>query len=908
MVAQSIVLLGHALEFHQGQRKGIADGQHHGNARARGEAKGTGFLDHSHVEHHVREIPQRRIRMGGNADDGLEAQMPCQFQHLDDFTGFATGGEGNDAVACTHQTKIAVGCLGRMDEVRRGGGGAERGRELVRHVAGLADTGGEDLAAAVVHHTDSALERVIDIDGRDRAGFGGNDLAHAGLNVHGGSGGGLGKARKSRRRAGAGQPVQDTNTRMHAGHGLLPRPRRLEPRWGRLELGSGLLLEVGSEPARAIARRYQQRFDRLLGAPTAEAPTLRVEVQAAGPQPAIGDDEQYRLRITASGGELGAATPWGAVHGLERCLQLLQQDHAGAFLPALLIDDGPRMPWRGLLLDLARHFFDLPTLLRTLDGMAAAGLNVLHLHLNDDQGFRFESRRCPRLHERAGVGGYLRVGEIAALVEAAAARGIRIVPELDVPGHAGAILFAHPELAAGPAPATLPRAFGPSRYALDPSLDATWGLLEAVVDDLVELFPDDYVHLGGDEVHPEVYAFADDRRRAWMAAEGLADPAAVQAWFTRGMVGLLANRGRRVIGWDETLHPGMPEGMTVQAWRGASALEAALDAGHDALYSAGWYLDLSYPARLHYGLDPGAPAAELAAAEAALARSAELADVREGVEALQAAAAATTGMLPTAPERGRLLGGEACLWAELVTAELLDVRLYGRLAAVAERLWSNPLDTDVASFEARLPAWLTHIERVTDCRPLSGDPAMLWRLGVAPEERTAVEALFEALEPVRWYKRLLGIGGVAARQQGRTAERPYDADTRLDRPVDQLAPDSIAMFVLRRALFALTADPNDSATLLMLRDFAGRWRMLPARLASLQARSDPFAALTPRIEQLAELAELLDELLDQVVAREPPGMALRQRFDELARTAAADVAETELAALRPIAAWLESQA
>lgn len=702
--------------------------------------------------------------------------------------------------------------------------------------------------------------------------------------------------------------MQDRNTSTHAEQGLLPRPRRLELRWGRLDLASGLRLEAVTAPATPAVERFQQRFDRLLGTPAAEAPTLRVEAQAAGPQPALGDDEQYRLRITTSGGELGAATPWGAVHGLERCLQLLERDHAGAFLPALLLEDGPRLPWRGLLLDLARHFLDLSTLLRTLDGMAVAGLNVLHLHLNDDQGFRFESRRCPRLHERAGIGGHLRRGEIATLVEAAAARGIRIVPELDVPGHAGAILCAHPELAAGPAPTTLPRAFGPSRYALDPSLDATWGLLEAVVDDLVESFPDTYVHLGGDEVHPEVYAFADARRRAWMAAEGLADAAAVQAWFTRGMVKLLEERGRRAVGWDETLHPQMPAGLTVQAWRGAGALEGALAAGHDALYSAGWYLDLNYPPRLHYGLDPCAPATELAAAEAAVAASTELADVRAGVEALHAAASATAGTLSAAPERGRLLGGEACLWAELVTGELLDVRLYGRLAAVAERLWSEPRDTGLASFEARLPAWLAHVERVTDCRPLSGDPALLWRLGVAPDERTAVEALLEALEPVRWYKRLLGSSGVAARRQGRTAARPYDADTRLDRPVDLLPPESTAMLALRQALFALTADPGDAAALLTLRDFAGRWRMLPVRLASLQARSEPFSALAPRVEQLAELAELLDELLDQVVARELPGMALQQRFDELSRIAAADVAETELAALRPVAIWLESQA
>lgn len=701
------------------------------------------------------------------------------------------------------------------------------------------------------------------------------------------------------------------NSSKHAGHGLLPRPLRLEPRWGRLDLGGGLRIEYppgAPPPVVELARRFQARFGRLLGTATEDAATLRLgTTTAAGTHPALGDDESYRLRITTTGAELDAATPWGAAHGLERCLQLLDGDGEGTFLTALLLEDAPRLPWRGVLLDLARHFLDLPTLLRTLDGLAAAGINVLHLHLNDDQGFRFESRRCPRLHELSGSGGYLRVEEVAELVAAATARGIRIVPELDVPGHAGAILHAHPELAAGPAPATLPRAFGPSRYALDPSLDATWGLLEAVLDDLVELFPDTYVHLGGDEVHPDVYAFEDARRRAWMAAAGLSDAAAVQAWFTRGVVAMLAQRNRRAVGWDEVLHPAMPAAMTVQAWRGAATLEAALAAGHDALYSAGWYLDLNYPARLHYRFDPAAPTAELAAAEATLATEPQLADVGDGILALQAAAAATARSVTAVAGRGALLGGEACLWSELVTQELLDARLYGRLAAVAERLWSDPVAADEASFERRLPGWLTHLERVTDCRPLTGDPAMLWRLGVEPYERLAVETLLEALEPVRWYKRLLGVGGLASRREGRPPQRPYDADTPLHRPVDLLPPDSPALWQLRTALFAVAADPEDVSAQVTLRDFAGRWRMLPVQLAALEQRSRHFAALADRIEQLADLADLLDELVDAVIAGETPGMALRQRFGELVRIATEAVAETELAALRPIGDWLESR-
>lgn len=695
---------------------------------------------------------------------------------------------------------------------------------------------------------------------------------------------------------------------MTASENLLPRPRRIEARWGRLELDRGFHLELKAdapEAIRALARRFQGRFDTLLGtAPRPDAARCLLDAGAAGPWPRLDDAEDYRLRITDAGAELTAATPWGAAHGLERCLQLLERDLAGRFLPALLIEDGPKLPWRGLLLDLARHFLGLPALLRTLDAMAAAGLNVLHLHLNDDQGFRFESPSCPRLQEKSGQGGYLREAEIATLVQAAADRGIRVVPELDVPGHAGAILHAYPELAAGPTPPDLPRAFGPSRYALDPTLEATWALLDALLDDLLALFPDPFVHLGGDEVHPEVYAFTDERRQAWMRAENLTDSASVQAWFTRRLVETLNRRGRRSICWDEVLHPAMPVGITIQSWRGAATLEAALAAGHDALYSSGWYLDLQYPARWHYRFDPAEQVEVLLAEERALAAEPELADVADGVRALQDTAWVTAKSMSPADTRGRVLGGEACLWSELVTAEVLDVRLHGRLAAVAEKLWSPTTTNDVDDFERRLPGWLAHLEKVTACRPISSDPAALAGLGVVAGERRAVETLFEALVPVRWYKRLLGPEGLEARRDGQNLRRPYDADTPLQRAVDLLPPDSMALFELRDALKTLQAEPGNALAQVTLRDFAGRWRMLPLQLAGLMTRSAPMGELEPRIEQLAEVADMLDAWVDAVAASESPGLATRQQFTEWARCASPAVAETELAVIGVLAPCL----
>ena len=689
--------------------------------------------------------------------------------------------------------------------------------------------------------------------------------------------------------------------------GPLPLPQRLDPRWGRLDLDRGLRI-IGPAHAsvglRRLLRRHQCRFDGLLAPAAPDAPVLEIHVEADPERtPRLGDDERYRLRVTSSGAEIDAATCFGVSHGLERLLQFLARDGRGAHVPALLIEDAPRLPWRGLLLDLARHHMPLATLLRTLDGMAALGLNVLHLHLNDDQGFRVETPSCPELVERGALGAYLRVGDVERLVADAAIRGIRIVPELDVPGHAGAIVHARPELAAGVAPEALPRAFGPSRHALDPTLDATWEMLEAVVGDLVALFPDPFLHIGGDEVHPEVYAFEDARRRDWCSERGLDDARGVQRWFEREMAALVRRRGRRAVAWDEVLAPDLPEDVVVQSWRGSTSLEVALTGGHDGLSSSGYYLDLNYPARVHYAFDPSSGPDGLAAAEEKMLDEPRLANVRRGMQAV-------LSMAQTEPERlapipGRVLGGEACMWSELVTPELLDARLYGRLAAVAERLWTDPARCDVDDFERRLPALLAHLEAHTDCRPLSGSEPLLLRIGVRPDELHHLRVALAAFEPVRWYRRLLGEALAINRGEGSgmgTAElkRPYDADTVLQRPVDLLPPESLDVLAFAGELESFAVAPDQPVREMVLRDRAHRWRMAQVSLHPLQQRNAEFAALAPLVDLLLPVADLLDAWTE-ARARGGDEAALVERLDALAEQAdAAVTAEVELAVIAPL--------
>ena len=687
--------------------------------------------------------------------------------------------------------------------------------------------------------------------------------------------------------------------------GPIPVPRRLEARWGRLDLHRGVRLVPPAHASvglRRLLRRHQRRLDGLLTAPGNDSPRLAVHVaEDLDRHPRLGDDEAWSCRITSAGADIEAATPFGVSHALERFLQLVARDAVGPHVPAVLIEDAPRLPWRGLLLDLARHHLPLPALLRTLDGMAALGLNVLHLHLNDDQGFRVETPSCPELFERASGGQYLREAEIERLVADAAIRGIRVVPELDVPGHAGALLWARPELAAGEPPAALPRSFGPARHALDPTKEETWVLLEAVVGDLAAHFDDPFLHIGGDEVHPDVYAFEDAPRQDWCAARGLEDAAAVQRWFVTEMAALVRRHGRRPVAWDEVLAPDLPEDVVVQSWRGTRSLEAALEGGHDALSSSGYYLDLCYPARLHYAFDPAGGAEALAEAEAALLEEPGLANVRRGIEwLLRSADDAETR---EAEARGAVLGGEACLWSELVTPELLDTRLYGRLAAVAERLWSEPERTDVADFYRRLPGFLAHLEAHTECRPLTGCEPVLLRIGVRPDELHHVRVLLAALEPVRWYRRLLGARLAEARGEGSgmgTAEtkRPYDADTLLQRPVDLLPPESLDVLRFGEELDAFVVDPGDAVVEVALRDRAHRWRMAQCSLHALRVRSRDFAQLGGLIDVLGAVADLLEEWLDVRTGRRADPCDLDERLTRLAREAeAADEAEAELAIL-----------
>ncbi|MGI9824352.1 beta-N-acetylhexosaminidase [Agromyces sp. Marseille-Q5079] len=412
------------------------------------------------------------------------------------------------------------------------------------------------------------------------------------------------------------------------------------------------------------------------------------------------------------------------------------------------LEGEPRFAWRGVMLDVARRFRPLPDLLRFVDLLAAHGLNVLQLHLTDDQGWRFEVRAYPRLTEVGGRRSASQLGhgpastldgvphegsysqaELRELVAYAAARGIRVVPEVDVPGHAKAILAAYPEFGVGEVDDVRARNVEPwTRYGINDEVlnveQATLDFVRTVFDELCEVFDSDVVGFGGDEVRKQRWA-ADARTQELMAERGLATEEELQAWFLAQVAGHLASRGRRVIGWDEMLEgadavaSALPADAVVASWRGPVGAELGARLGHDVVLCPDLWTYLDY--RQSDAAEEPIPVGTVLSLEDAAS-----------FDPLPADASAAL--------RERVVGVQANVWTEhLDTRDRLDYAVFPRLGAFAEVAWNGgPLDW--AAFEQRLPAYIAWLgEQGVDYRPLGGPRADQQRPGVpgAPRDRAS---------------------------------------------------------------------------------------------------------------------------------------------------------------------------
>jgi len=485
---------------------------------------------------------------------------------------------------------------------------------------------------------------------------------------------------------------------------LMPQPSQLSAQQGRLAITPSFTAiadhfrdaRLDAVIARSLDHIKTQTALLISTSLAADKTSATLVVSVDGPGETIqsaDEDESYSLEVTPSGAHLRAATAVGAMRGLETLQQLIQSDATGYFVPAVSIRDTPRFRWRGLMIDCGRHFIPVDVLKRTLDGMAAVKLNVFHWHLSEDQGFRIESRAFPKLAGLGSDGLFYTQEQAREIVAYARDRGIRVVPEFDMPGHSSAWFVGYPDLASGPGPFHIEREFGVFDPVMDPTRESTYKFLDTFIGEMAAIFPDHFMHIGGDENNGVEWK-ANPRIQDFMRGHDLKDTAALQNYFNQRLLKLLEKHGKRMIGWDEILTPDLPNNVAVQSWRGFDSLAAGARNGYSGILSAGYYLNHKNTAEAHYLVDPLPAASDL-----------------------------------SPEQQARILGGEACMWTEQAGPQTIDSRIWPRAAAVAERLWS-PRNVDsvddmyrrLAVESLRLEAFgLTHIsQEEVSLRQLAG--------------------------------------------------------------------------------------------------------------------------------------------------------------------------------------------
>jgi hexosaminidase len=609
---------------------------------------------------------------------------------------------------------------------------------------------------------------------------------------------------------------------------LMPLPAKVVPHTGSLAITPAFSYTLSGNTGARItqaAQRLIARIENRTGVSLAKSPaaagvaTFAIDVPAsttaeAVPQPDV--DESYTLDIDAQHIALTAKTDIGALRGMETLLQLVESSGSGYALPAVHIEDAPRFPWRGLMLDSGRHFLPVPVILRTLDGMASVKLNVLHWHLTEDQGFRIESKLYPKLHELGSNGQFYTQEQVREVVAYASGRGIRVVPEFDMPGHTQSWLVGYPDLASAPGPFTIDEQFGISDAALDPTRESTYTFIDGFLGEMSALFPDPYLHIGGDESNGKEW-LANPAIKAFMEAHGFKSTPELQTYFSTRVQKILAAHHKQMVGWDEILNPALPTDAVIQNWHGMEFLIDGAKQGHRAFLSHPYYLDHMYPASEMFLADP-----------------------------LPADAGLT-------PEQQKLiLGGEACMWGEHVGPATIDSRIWPRAAAVAERFWSPATDRDVDDMYRRLSAETLRLE-YEGLWHMSGS-VRIQRLAAGSAQIQPLEVFVNTLQPVDFHVR--------------SREQRVSTLTVFDRLVDAARPDPALRHELPQMVDA--ALKGDAGATAKLRKLFQSWVDAAPALDSLEANSPILQEAHAHIAAFPKLGAMGLEALKALDARTPP--------------------------------------
>ncbi len=485
---------------------------------------------------------------------------------------------------------------------------------------------------------------------------------------------------------GAGGAALSREKMAHAATALIPRPAVMIPGDGffRMEKGAYIAGPWNDGTASALAASLSPLAGFTVRAlpgsgKTAGAVTLSLEGNNDK------DDESYSMLITPAAVSIKARCGVGLFRGAQTFLQLAHisrtlRGNGPLTFPSLTIEDSPRFPWRGVNLDCARHFMPVEYIKRTIDILALYRMNILHLHLTDDQGWRLEIRKYPKLTEigawrrdgRGGrYGGFYTQEEMRGIVAYASKRHIVVVPEIEMPGHCQAALAAYPELSCTGGPFPVSARWGVHREAFCAEKEETFRFIEDVLDEVMTIFPSPHIHVGGDECLMLRWRHCP-LCQGRIARENLVDEKGLQGYFIRRIGSFLKKRGRSLVGWDEIIEGGLPPGAVVQSWRGFRGAFTAASSGYDTIVSPTSHVYFDYgPAftnlKKAYSFDPEPP------------------DLGHD-------------------KKIHILGSEACMWTEFAPPELADALLYPRLLALADVLWSPGKERDFGEFRERLQA------------------------------------------------------------------------------------------------------------------------------------------------------------------------------------------------------------
>ncbi len=641
---------------------------------------------------------------------------------------------------------------------------------------------------------------------------------------------------------------------------LMPWPQNIKLSEGTFTLSKNFKVNITGNPNSRIfigATNFVRRLDGRTGlfleqaflTKTNEYPEAELQINCIrNGKIEINEEENYQLSVTSNKVTINATTDLGALHGLETLLQLLQNNSTTYYFPNVTISDFPRFTWRGLMIDAARHFQPVDVIKRNLDAMAAMKMNVFHWHLADDQGWRIELKNHPKLTELASDGNYYTQEEIKNIVKYADDRGILVIPEIDVPGHASALLTAYPEIGSkvsdGKVSYEVQRNSGIYNATLDPTNPKTYEILNSIFDEVCPLFPGNYFHIGGDENNGKEWS-ENPVIQQFMKENSIGNKHDLQTYFNMKLIPMLKKHDKKLMGWEEIMTENMSKDAIIHAWRGTNegqtaggALIKAAKAEYNTVLSNGFYIDLMLSLESHYLNNP-------------LPKSISL----------------------SPEEKVRVLGGEAAMWSELVTPLNIDSRIWPRTAAIAERLWSDESVTDMNSLRKRLKIISFRLEElgITHIR----NKEVILRNISSNQDTRVLNDFSNLCEPLKNYKR--NGGG-----------KKYRMHSPLTLFADACNADAPEALVFNVAVNVYLADKSKENKVLVS-DFFKKWIVMNSDLIVLSDNAPLVQPLLPLSKSLNDLSVqlllsmekkqkvnqvLLEDLLEKCNERSPSDVEL----------------------------------